>query len=107
MATVKCVSLTGDSLPNGRRLIPGATAHNVDISHPRVLAKLNAGRLVVCGEDFDVAGSTIPGVLDWVGTDPQRAAFALTAENARRDEARSTLTDKLGDLAGDTTSEEE
>jgi hypothetical protein len=38
-------------------------------------------------------------VLAWVGDDPGRAAVALEAEQAKGEEARSTLTKKLEKLA--------
>lgn len=99
MATVKCISLEGDSLPDGRRLPPGHSADNVDVTTPAVLAKLEAGRLVVTTEDFDVPGNKVDDVIKWVGDDPERAAIALAAERSRpTGDPRSTLTDKLTEL---------
>lgn len=39
-------------------------------------------------------------VLDWVGDDPERASAALDAEQAKGDDARTTLMARLSRLAG-------
>lgn len=49
-------------------------------------------------------GASVPdgnakAVLDWVGDDPDRARRALDAEQAKGDEARTTLVAKLTKLA--------
>lgn len=110
MATVKCVSREGDSLQTGRRLIPGATAYDVDITHPDVRGRIEAGRLLVLDDDLDVPSAKVDDILSWVGDDPERAAAALAAERTRPErDQRSTLVDKLAELvdATDDTSEED
>jgi hypothetical protein len=42
---------------------------------------------------------TAKDVLDWVGDNPDRALAALAAENAKGDDARSTLVARLTKLA--------
>lgn len=44
---------------------------------------------------FDVAGSTVDAVLEWVGDNDQRRAEALAVEQARGDAARKSLTAQL------------
>lgn len=46
-----------------------------------------------------VPDGTAKDVLDWVGDDSARAQAALSAENAKGDDARSTLVAKLTKLA--------
>lgn len=48
-----------------------------------------------------IASSTIDEVLAAVGEDADKAARALTAEEARGDQTRSTLVEKLTALVGD------
>lgn len=47
-----------------------------------------------------VPDGTATDVIRWVGDDPARARQALDAEQAKGDDARSTLVAKLGKLAG-------
>lgn len=63
----------------------------------RVDTELASDRAV---DDLDIAG-TIEQVLEWVGTDPERALQAHEAEEARGDKARSTLLAKLADIGLD------
>lgn len=107
MPSVKCVSLTGDSVA-GRRLRPGEIADDVDATDPEVRNLITDGRLVVT-DNFDVAAAKVDDVLTWVGDDPQRAAVALASESARPErEQRSTLIGKLDELVAplDTSPEE-
>lgn len=48
---------------------------------------------------FDVAGSNIAEVLEWVGDDPDRAAKAVELEQDRNGGPRQTLLDQLDRIA--------
>lgn len=50
--------------------------------------------------DDAVPDGTAKDVLDWVGDDKERAAMALDLEQAKGDNARSTLVASLTKLAG-------
>jgi hypothetical protein len=47
-----------------------------------------------------VPDGTAKDVIDWVGDDQQRARQALAAEQAKGDEARTTLVARLSKIAG-------
>lgn len=51
--------------------------------------------------EADMSTSTVAKVLESVGDDPDRAAAALAAEQAKGDGARRTLIDKLQALVAD------
>lgn len=74
----------GESTPGGRALTTPDEA-------PSGVVTLNRG-LVPDGSAKDV--------IDWVGEDRDRARAALDAEQARGDDARTTLVAKLAKLAG-------
>jgi len=53
---------------------------------------------------FDVAEGTIDAVMAWVGDDQARREYALAAEQARDDEARKSLVERLQPAAITNTS---
>lgn len=108
MPPVKSIAVRAVPLPNGSMLAPGRTA-DVDLTHPEVLAAIDAGLLLALEQPGDEVPATVAAVLEWVADDVDRAGQALAHEIARpEDERRSTLVDKLEQLvAGPNPDEKE
>lgn len=58
MTTVKNIALAPVDLPDGRLLRPGRVAGDVDVEHPEVCARLDAGALVEVGESTEQTEQT-------------------------------------------------
>lgn len=88
-----------DTLASGRRIAPGddvIPASAVTPDHEPDRSLLADGVLSPLGApDFDVAASSIDAVMTWVGDNDARRREALALEEARGDDARSTLIEKL------------
>lgn len=59
----------------------------------------DAGGIAPRFPDFDTEAN-IKEILEWVADDPERAAYALEAEQAKGEEARTTLVTRLDEIAG-------
>jgi hypothetical protein len=98
-------------LASGAPVAPGETlpAAAVDRDDPHDQHLLADGLLIDIADQAgdtpadQIADHTIEQILDWVGDDQVRRQQALDAEQARGDDARKTLVDKL-DTTPDTES---
>lgn len=76
--------------------IPRGAALPADVPQEDVARLLALGHIEEPDSSVESDGVSVPEgsakqVMEWVGTDPERAAMALDVEQAKGDNARSTL----------------